>query len=66
MVFKTHGCTSGLSINVAVRLHYGTVAMKCYRVTARKDQWGEVESYDGKPDGFAIHAGSIKKKQVTG
>ena len=37
-----------------------------FRVTARKDEWGEVQSYDGKPDGSVIPAVLIKRKPVIG
>jgi NADH-quinone oxidoreductase subunit G len=35
-----------------------------YRVTARKDEWGEVQSYDGKP-GWICNACRFDKKQTA-
>ena len=33
-----------------------------FRVTARKDEWGEVQSYDGNQDGSAMTCRFDKKK----
>jgi NADH-quinone oxidoreductase subunit G len=33
-----------------------------YRVTARKDQWGEVQSFDGKPGWICNECRFDKKK----
>ena len=35
-----------------------------YRVTARKDEWGEVQSYDGKP-GWICNTCRFEKKQTS-
>src|SRR5690606_4629036 len=35
-----------------------------YRVTSRKDQWGEVQSYDGKP-GWICNTCRFEKKETS-
>ncbi len=46
------------------KLPYGIVVDEVYRVTARKDQWGEVQSYeDGKP-GWICNTCRFEKKET--